>query len=256
MPAMNNNFQRLEAQLEGWFESAFTGLFGRTVRAHDLAVHLARAIETNAEPPASDDTRPLAPDQFTIQMNPDALLALQRRHEGLENTLGIFIQEMVQGSGYRLANAPSVYFAADPDLHLSEVRVDAEHARRVRSATAVLKRVENPHVAPATNASLLIDGEYALPLRAPIITIGRSHENDIVLDDVHVSRHHAQLRLRFGSYTLFDSNSQSGTYINDVPVREYVLQAGDVIRLGKTRLVYLEDERSGDSVTQAQRPFD
>jgi pSer/pThr/pTyr-binding forkhead associated (FHA) protein len=58
-----------------------------------------------------------------------------------------------------------------------------------------------------------------------------------------------QLRLRFGSYTLFDMNSHAGVLVNDVPVREHRLQPGDVIRLGKTQLVYLEDMFPGGSQT-------
>ncbi|MBZ0288066.1 MAG: FHA domain-containing protein, partial [Anaerolineae bacterium] len=79
--------------------------------------------------------------------------------------------------------------------------------------------------------------------------IGRSHENDVILDDQHVSRFHAQVRLRFGHYVIFDADSASGTFVNDVRVREHRLQTGDVIRIGGTSLVYMQDDTqvSGDT---------
>jgi pSer/pThr/pTyr-binding forkhead associated (FHA) protein len=63
-----------------------------------------------------------------------------------------------------------------------------------------------------------------------------------VLDESTVSRTHAQIRLRFGHYVIFDTDSQTGTFVNNVRIREHRLRAGDVIRVGKTSLVYMEDD--------------
>ena len=65
-----------------------------------------------------------------------------------------------------------------------------------------------------------------------------------------------KLRLRFGHYVLFDTQSYSGTTVNDVQVKEHILQTGDVICIGRTRLVYIEDSVAGDTQTNHPDPDD
>jgi pSer/pThr/pTyr-binding forkhead associated (FHA) protein len=102
--------------------------------------------------------------------------------------------------------------------------------------------------APA-NPQLVILNKPPIPLRLNILNVGRSRENHIVIDDPAVSRHHLQLRLRAGRYMLFDTQSNSGTYVNGVRVKEHTLQAGDVILIGTTQLVYTEDSPLSDTQT-------
>ena len=77
-----------------------------------------------------------------------------------------------------------------------------------------------------------------------------------VVDDRAVSRYHLQLRLRFGRYTLFDIQSQGGTLVNEVKIKEHNLQTGDVIQIGNTRLVYMEDRPISDGQTQTNDPVE
>ena len=70
-----------------------------------------------------------------------------------------------------------------------------------------------------------------MPISEAVVTIGRSLDNDIILDAKHVSRWHAQLRRRYGQYVLYDLGSSGGTTVNGRPVREAPLRHGDVIRL-------------------------
>ena len=72
-------------------------------------------------------------------------------------------------------------------------------------------------------------------------SIGKGEQCDIVLDDARVSRHHAQLRIRHGRYVLYDTGSSGGTTVNDRPVTEVVLSAGDVIALAGAQIIFGED---------------
>jgi pSer/pThr/pTyr-binding forkhead associated (FHA) protein len=72
------------------------------------------------------------------------------------------------------------------------------------------------------------------------ITIGRRPESDIFLDDVTVSRDHALLVRRGGSYYLDDSGSLNGTYVNRTRVDSHKLEDGDELQIGKYKLTYLE----------------
>lgn len=244
---------RLEAQLERLIEGAFAQLFSKSIRPQDIALHLSRAMESNLTTSANGDMRLVAPDDYMIRMNPDVQEHLLRRQPALATILSQHIIQLATIAGYRLEHQPLIRIVADPDLGSSELNVHAEHIDQHKSSTAVMERVELPSTNREIprNAQIIINGQDVVLLTEPLVNIGRSRDNHIVLNDPYASRQHAQLRLRFGSYTLFNTSSQAGTLVNDVPVKEHRLQPGDVIQIGKTRMVYLEDRRGGEMQTGA-----
>ncbi|MDY5785369.1 MULTISPECIES: oxoglutarate dehydrogenase inhibitor Odhl [unclassified Corynebacterium] len=74
-------------------------------------------------------------------------------------------------------------------------------------------------------------------------TAGRHPEADIFLDDVTVSRRHAEFRRNEGSFEVVDVGSLNGTYVNREPRNSQALSAGDEIQIGKFRLVFLADSK-------------
>ena len=108
----------------------------------------------------------------------------------------------------------------------------------------------------ALSAQLHIAGNGAVPLAKSVINIGRESSNDVVISDTFVSRHHIQLRKRFGAYTLFDVNSRGGTRVNGTLVSEHRLQNGDLICIGRTELLYTEDTQhiASNGATQQIQP--
>jgi hypothetical protein len=259
MPHMSDpKLSRLEAQLERLIEGAFAQLFSKSIRPQDIALQLSRAMETQLESGEDGDFRPIAPDDYAIRMNPDVQEHLLQRQPGLATILSQHMVQLAAHSGYRLNHMPLIRILADPNLDPSELLVTAEHIDKQKSATAVMDRIDLPseNQQLPRNAQIIVNGQQVIPLTEQLINIGRSRENHIVLSDPHISRHHAQLRLRFGSYMLFDTNSQSGVLVNDVQIREHRLQPGDVIQIGKSRLVYLEDQRPADMQTGAATSVD
>jgi len=82
-----------------------------------------------------------------------------------------------------------------------------------------------------------LDGqENVLPLVASEILIGRKGDADVVLNNQHVSRHHAKLVKTSDGYSLQDLGSTHGTFINESRVEAQVLKHGDKISLGKDRI--------------------
>ena len=72
-----------------------------------------------------------------------------------------------------------------------------------------------------------------------VTTAGRHPESDIFLDDVTVSRRHAEFRKNGDSYEVVDVGSLNGTYVNREPKNSAVLANGDEVQVGKFRLVFL-----------------
>ncbi len=68
---------------------------------------------------------------------------------------------------------------------------------------------------------------------------GRHPDSDIFLDDVTVSRRHAEISRTSSGYTLRDVGSLNGTYLNRERIEEARLQNGDEVQIGKFKLVFL-----------------
>jgi pSer/pThr/pTyr-binding forkhead associated (FHA) protein len=72
-----------------------------------------------------------------------------------------------------------------------------------------------------------------------VTSAGRHPDSDIFLDDVTVSRRHAEFRLENNEFQVVDVGSLNGTYVNREPVDSAVLANGDEVQIGKFRLVFL-----------------
>jgi len=76
-------------------------------------------------------------------------------------------------------------------------------------------------------------------LEQEVTRVGRHPDSDIFLDDVTVSRRHAEFAQRGDSYVVRDVGSLNGTYVNRERIDEVDLINGDEVQIGKFKLVYL-----------------
>jgi len=95
---------------------------------------------------------------------------------------------------------------------------------------------------------------FVVPLNASTYLGRDPSSNDLVLHDAKVSRTHARLSARAGSFALQDLSSAGGTTVNDVPVaQEVTLRSGDIIGIGPYTLRadirpwrHLDEDEAGD----------
>jgi hypothetical protein len=83
-------------------------------------------------------------------------------------------------------------------------------------------------------------------LDADMTTAGRHPESDIFLDDVTVSRRHAEFVREGGGFLVRDVGSLNGTYLNRERIDAAGLAGGDEVQIGKYRLVFLAGPRAGE----------
>lgn len=83
---------------------------------------------------------------------------------------------------------------------------------------------------PNAGARFLLDSEQT--------TAGRHTKADIFLDDVTVSRKHAEFIFTDGAYAVRDVGSLNGTYVNRERIDQITLRTGDEVQIGKYRLIY------------------
>jgi pSer/pThr/pTyr-binding forkhead associated (FHA) protein len=89
---------------------------------------------------------------------------------------------------------------------------------------------------PGAGSRFLLDAE--------LVTAGRHPESDIFLDDVTVSRRHAEFRRDSAGFTVHDVGSLNGTYVNRDRIDEVSLQDADEVQIGKYRLVFFASHAS------------
>lgn len=93
--------------------------------------------------------------------------------------------------------------------------------------------------------------EYALAVGQKL-TIGRKPDNDIVIDNLAVSGHHAEIESLSASFILTDRDSTNGTFVNEKIKTSHVLRNNDIITIGKHELLFdrsdLDKKGSGDQL--------
>lgn len=85
------------------------------------------------------------------------------------------------------------------------------------------------------------EGEV-IPLDTDVLTIGRSPQSDLFLDDVTVSRHHARILHDETGFLVEDLNSLNGTYVNRKRIERHQLFDGDELQIGKFKLAFVEQQ--------------
>jgi pSer/pThr/pTyr-binding forkhead associated (FHA) protein len=91
------------------------------------------------------------------------------------------------------------------------------------------------------------------PMNSTEMTIGRLPKNDIVIDNLSISRKHAVIRSTKNGFTVCDNGSKNGTFVNGEQIQEVLLNDGDVITLGKYQIIFQVptcEESSMDTLDQ------
>ena len=105
---------------------------------------------------------------------------------------------------------------------------------------------EIPTLTPGTGMLVVVRGPSAgarFLLDHDVITIGRHPDADLFLDDVTVSRNHAEIvRTEDEGLVLRDLGSLNGTYVSGSRVEEHRLITGDEVQVGRFRLVYVDSD--------------
>jgi transcriptional regulator with GAF, ATPase, and Fis domain len=132
--------------------------------------------------------------------------------------------------------------ALDDDLsgQTTQVVYPHEQAPQLVLATAALRVVAGP------NAGV------GCPLELRRVRVGSDPDNDLVLSDAQVSRHHLELRVEDRGYRIVDLGSTNGTFLGGGRIREALLELGGTVRLGATSLRV----EPGPSETKTVAPSD
>ncbi len=247
--AQFNHLSRFEKLARVLIEGSIDKIFIEEPVANRIANELARSVDRSRKP------NKLA-HEYTISVDHESYSSLNQPDA---HTLNLQLEELVlqlaQEYGIELSEPPSVSIVSESNRSLGYLSIQASFGNTVDNPTQIRPKDKQQLAVDAIQligAFLIVNGKRHITLDKPIISIGRQLQNDIVLDEPSVSRQHAQIRWRFGRFTLNDLGSSAGTFVNREQIREIVLQAGDVISLGNATLIYGEDA-FGENVKKSSR---
>jgi pSer/pThr/pTyr-binding forkhead associated (FHA) protein len=192
----------------GWYEMGNPHKQGRGVRFRRAQVGLGNRRKTGARPHQSSQEEQVT-DKDNDQVSEDVTV----------ETTSVFRADFLNE-----LDAPA---QAGTETAVSGVE-GLPHG----SALLVVKR------GPNAGSRFLLD--------QAVTSAGRHPDSDIFLDDVTVSRRHAEFRLENAEFQVVDVGSLNGTYVNREPVDSAVLANGDEVQIGKFRLVFLTGPRGDD----------
>lgn len=237
---MSALLQNIENKLQQLLEGTLDRIFYPGI-SQALSSQLVTLIDEALKAQTADKL--LAPDLITIAVSPEKMDAWQESEDTLKR-----VAREIEGTwtelGYHFRSHPVIHLKADPDIAVENVKIYTAYSQADemdgKTAPQLIPHSEAPEPVPS-NAYFIIDAKEHVRLTKSVISVGRRSSSDVVIKDPMVSRDHLQLRAQKCRYVLFDLSSTGGTYVNNKTVKSVVLKPGDVIRVGRTILIFSQE---------------
>jgi hypothetical protein len=241
----------IESKIAGLVEGTFSRAFRSEVRPVEIARKLAREMEQHK---ASSVSRTYVPNEYRVFLSPRDRQRFADYEEALAAELGGYLLEHARRERLAMLSKPVIEFETDRRLGLGEFGIqtrvvrpqedEAEPAPDPNAGRTMIYSTANRMAEPLEQrardrhetALLLVDGKR-LVVGPAGVTIGRSRQCDVVLDDPNVSRQHAEIRPRGGSWVLSDLGSTNGSSLNGRRIDgPEVVKAGDEVEVGTSKI--------------------
>jgi Protein of unknown function (DUF3662)/FHA domain len=245
--------RNLESKIAGLVEGTFSRAFRSEVRPVEIARKLAREMEEHKSLSVS---RTYVPNEYRVFLSPRDRERFADYEPALAAELAGHLLEHARRERLALLSRPVIEFETDDRLGLGEFGIQTglvqphdepdrepavEQSGRTMiysSAGRVAEPLEERARSRAETALLLVDGRRVVVGSAGA-TLGRSRQCDVVLDDPNVSRQHAEIRPRGGSWVINDLGSTNGSSLNGRRIRgPEVLKPGDEIEIGTSAIAF------------------
>lgn len=245
---MPNPLETIEKQFQRFIERPLMRLFGGRLEPADIAKHLSRALEDERQVFSG---KLVGPNRYEIKLAPEDAENFKSYESTLRQDLADYLVDLAQRRGITLLGRPEIRLVATPgmgrgDIEITAQLVDRSAEQHTRQFTTPMQAVEmDPPQEPSATAWLELP-DRTVALTQPFVTLGRSIDNEIILEADDVSRHHAQLKLKGGSYVLTDLQSANGTRVNGQRITECALRDGDEVCIAIICMTFkLADARRG-----------
>jgi Protein of unknown function (DUF3662)/FHA domain len=248
----------LENKIAGAVEGTFSRVFRSEVRPVELARKLAREMEEHQYGTLS---RTYVPNEYRVYLSPRDRDRFQSYEDALADELVGYLLEHARRERFALLSRPVIEFETDERLGLGEFGIETavvqpedepapdpaydsapEPAAGGTMVFSQARRIAEPleeNAAMRTKRAVLIYDGRRLVVGPRGVTLGRSRECDIVVEDANVSRRHAEVRPRGSVWMLSDLGSTNGTRLNGRTIHTpEVVQPGDEIEVGSSLITF------------------
>ncbi|MGI8711704.1 MAG: FhaA domain-containing protein [Solirubrobacteraceae bacterium] len=253
----------LESKIAGLVEGTFSRAFKSEVRTVEIARKLAREMEEHKSQALSHT---YVPNQYRVFLSPRDRARFSEFEDSVRAELVGYLLEHARRERLVLTARPVVEFETDDRLRLGEFGIqthvsgppppdgppppgEPEGAGRPGQESSgrtmiysTAGRVSEPleeRARSRQHSALLLVGGKRLVVGPGGATMGRSRQCDVMVDDPNVSRAHAEIRPRGGSWVVTDLQSTNGSRLNGRRLEQpEVLKPGDEIELGTTVLTF------------------
>jgi hypothetical protein len=271
----------IEKRMESLVEGVFGRAFRRQVHPVEIAKGLTKQMDENRMVSVS---RTYAPNDFTIHLSNADAESINAYQNALRDELIQYASTHAQTRSYHLMTPPKVRFITEDSLRFGEFGVTAkltggtgpraEGAPEDTSGQTRIFRTEKPEsgtqgedqgtsaispeearkhgLARETVELVLEDRTYPLEGRGPW-SIGRSEENDIVIQNPNISRKHAQLSRSENGFVVEDLGSTNGTLLDGAPIDRERIEGGDELTFGGINARFVR--RTDGSASSQDRPL-
>ncbi|MEO6351125.1 MAG: DUF3662 and FHA domain-containing protein [Candidatus Limnocylindrales bacterium] len=262
------------AAVERFFERLFERPAARLFQARVEPIQIQRSLERAMESErVVHARRAYAPSEFRVLMSSSDLAALDGDRGEMANELAESLRNYARTRNYTLLARPRIEIEASSVIAQGDMRVFAEQpAVPDANGATPLSGIREPNgssqprqtSSPFSNAvpeplpgsqatAVFAAHQLSLPKAVLVIHIprkppsrlevsagtlrmGRSSDNEVVIDDDRVSRRHGRLAVRQGMLVYTDLGSTNGSYLNGTAVTEIALGPGDVLQVGSSTI--------------------
>lgn len=249
---MRINLKVIEEKLQAFFEEQL-----HFFADSDPFIRLSKDVLASME---SGDSaaggQNLVPNIFRISIR-DQKVFESEDLEIWKNFIMDYLSEAARTNHLNLSGPIHIQFFYNPDIE-KEFSIETASSSVSSGKTIPMTTTQNQseNADESAHAYLITPYDTIYPIKKNIINIGRQEENDLVIDNLRVSRVHAQIREVEGRHLLFDLDSTTGTKVNGQRVSQHALSPGDVIDIGDVPLIYNyevmeENPKDGKNATKA-----
>ena len=210
-----------EKRLEKMVEGTFARVFRSGLRPVEIGRRLAREMDANRTVGVSGRTE--VPNHFVVWLSPSD-------HEQFEEMRSALVRE--------LCDAAREHARAEGYAFVGPIQVEMRASDKFRTGSFAIETAMVEAVGGAGAGSLVLPTGQRVSLGASTVTIGRLVDCNIQLHDPNVSRHHAEIRPSGDGYVLHDLGSTNGSRVNGLRVTQHLLDEGDEILIGNTRMLF------------------
>ena len=243
------SFDQIENQIKAVFEKS-SEFFSWSDQSELLVHQLCESIKNYllTENPGEEQI----PSGFNIYMNPEDAQLWKKQESWQKNLSSVFI-EILAEFGYKNVKNFDFFISTRNSLLPGDISIQPISRTIQQGQTDSINHSDSIDFTDEqeeinTYPTLLFRDNELIPIKKTVVNIGRRNTNDIVINDLRISRVHAQIRKSREGLMIFDVGSSGGTFINGERKMHHLLRSGDVISLaGYTMIFTNENEKSGET---------